>query len=73
MRLLVFESEKGEVWTAYTDFGWIARRHGIKNRLSAVQDGFRSDRIDHIERDQEIASIAMGYQIGSHSAFPFAH
>ena len=32
MRLLVFESEKGEVWTAYTDFGWIARRHGIKNR-----------------------------------------
>ena len=32
VRLLVFESEKGEVWTAYTDFGWIARRHGIKNR-----------------------------------------
>ena len=32
VRLLVFESEKGEVWTAYTDFGWIARRHGIRNR-----------------------------------------
>ena len=32
VRLLVFESEKGEVWTAYTYFGWIARRHGIKNR-----------------------------------------
>ena len=32
VRLLVFENEKGEVWTAYTDFGWIARRHGIKNR-----------------------------------------
>jgi uncharacterized protein (DUF302 family) len=32
VRLLVFESEKGEVWTAYTDFGWIARRHGIKDR-----------------------------------------
>ena len=32
VRLLVFESKKGEVWTAYTDFGWIARRHGIKNR-----------------------------------------
>jgi uncharacterized protein (DUF302 family) len=32
VRLLVFENEKGEVLTAYTDFGWIARRHGIKDR-----------------------------------------
>ena len=32
VRLLVYESEKGEVWAAYTDFDWIARRHGIKNR-----------------------------------------
>jgi uncharacterized protein (DUF302 family) len=32
VRLLVFENEKGEVWTAHTDFNWIARRHGIKNR-----------------------------------------
>src|SRR6059036_3886479 len=32
VRLLVQENEKGEVWTAYTDFAWIARRHGIKNR-----------------------------------------
>jgi len=32
VRLLVFENEKGEVWTAYTDFDWIARRHGIENR-----------------------------------------
>jgi uncharacterized protein (DUF302 family) len=32
VRLLVLEDENGEVWTAYTDFGWIARRHGIKNR-----------------------------------------
>jgi uncharacterized protein (DUF302 family) len=32
VRLLVFENEKGEVWTAYTDFAWIARRHGIENR-----------------------------------------
>jgi uncharacterized protein (DUF302 family) len=37
VRLLVYESEKGEVWTAYTDFDWIARRHGIKNR----QDQFK--------------------------------
>ena len=33
VRVLVYENEKGEVWTAYTDFDWIARRHGIKNRL----------------------------------------
>jgi uncharacterized protein (DUF302 family) len=32
VRLLVYENDKGEVWTAYTDFGWIAHRHGIENR-----------------------------------------
>jgi len=32
VRLLVFENDRGEVWTAYTDFDWIARRHGIENR-----------------------------------------
>jgi uncharacterized protein (DUF302 family) len=32
VRLLVFENEPGEVWMAYTDFGWIARRHGIDSR-----------------------------------------
>ena len=32
VRLLVFESALGEVWAAYTDFEWIARRHGIENR-----------------------------------------
>ncbi len=32
VRLLVYENEKGEVWTAYTDFEWIARLHGIDNR-----------------------------------------
>jgi uncharacterized protein (DUF302 family) len=37
VRLLVFENEKGEVWTAYTDFGWIALRHGIKNRAEQFQ------------------------------------
>ena len=30
VRLLVFEDEKGDVWTAYTDFDYIARRHQIK-------------------------------------------
>jgi uncharacterized protein (DUF302 family) len=32
VRLLVFETEKGEVFAAYTDFAWIARRHGITDR-----------------------------------------
>ena len=32
VRLLVFEDTLGQVWTAYTDFSWIAHRHGIKDR-----------------------------------------
>jgi uncharacterized protein (DUF302 family) len=32
VRLLVFENESGEVWMAYSDFDWIARRHGIGSR-----------------------------------------
>lgn len=32
VRLLVFEDASGQVWTSYTDFDWIARRHGIENR-----------------------------------------
>ena len=35
VRLLVFQDESGAVWTAYTDFEWIARRHQIKDRDSA--------------------------------------
>lgn len=29
VRLLVQQDEKGDVWAVYTDFGWIARRHGV--------------------------------------------
>ena len=32
VRLLVRQEESGAVWVAYTDFGWIARRHNIKDR-----------------------------------------
>lgn len=32
VRLLVFEDEHGDVWAAYTDFGYIAHRHGITDR-----------------------------------------
>jgi uncharacterized protein (DUF302 family) len=35
VRLLVFEDENGAVWTAYTDFAWIAQRHRIENREAA--------------------------------------
>jgi uncharacterized protein (DUF302 family) len=30
VRLLVFEDEQRQVWTAYTDFGYIAHRHDIR-------------------------------------------
>jgi uncharacterized protein (DUF302 family) len=32
VRLLVYEDESGVVWAAWTDFAWIARRHGITTR-----------------------------------------
>jgi uncharacterized protein (DUF302 family) len=37
VRLLVIEDENGQVWTVYNDFGYIARRHGIKNRSAAFK------------------------------------
>jgi uncharacterized protein (DUF302 family) len=30
VRLLVQQDEKGDVWAMYTDFIWIAQRHGVK-------------------------------------------
>jgi uncharacterized protein (DUF302 family) len=32
VRLLVIQDNAGAVWTVYTDFAWIAARHGIVNR-----------------------------------------
>ena len=32
VRLLVSQDESGAVWATWTDFAWIARRHGINNR-----------------------------------------
>jgi uncharacterized protein (DUF302 family) len=37
VRFLVIEDDKGQVWTAYTDFAWIARRHHITNRDQAFE------------------------------------
>ncbi len=32
VRILVYEDAKGQVWAAYSDWGWVAKRHNIKNR-----------------------------------------
>jgi uncharacterized protein (DUF302 family) len=32
VRLLFTQDDNGQVWAVWTDFGWIARRHGIKSR-----------------------------------------
>ena len=32
VRLLVTQDEKDDVWAVYTDFQWIAQRHGITDR-----------------------------------------
>jgi uncharacterized protein (DUF302 family) len=32
VRLLVYRDEAGGVWVAYSDFAWIARRHGVTTR-----------------------------------------
>ena len=47
VRLLVIEDEKGDVWTAYTDFAWIARRHGIQDREQ--QFGMATGVVDSIK------------------------
>jgi uncharacterized protein (DUF302 family) len=39
VRLLVQQDEKGDVWAVYTDFAWIARRHGI---AGAAAEPFRT-------------------------------
>ena len=37
VRLLVYQDEKGDVWALYTDFTWIAHRHGIMDRNEAFK------------------------------------
>ena len=32
VRVLVYQTEDGSVYASYTDFGWIAKRHGITTR-----------------------------------------
>lgn len=35
VRLLIFEDHGGNVWAVYSDFSYIARRHGITDRMEA--------------------------------------
>jgi len=37
VRLLVYQDDKGQVWTVHNDFGWVARRHRIKDRSAAFK------------------------------------
>jgi uncharacterized protein (DUF302 family) len=37
VRVLVYQDEKGDVWVNYTDFLWIAHRHGIMDRDEAFK------------------------------------
>jgi uncharacterized protein (DUF302 family) len=37
VRLLVTQDAQGQVWAIYSDFGWIARRHHIKDRDAAFK------------------------------------
>jgi uncharacterized protein (DUF302 family) len=37
VRLLVYQDQTGKVWTAYTDFMWIAQRHHITDRHAAFK------------------------------------
>jgi len=37
VRLLLTQDDNGEVWAVWTDFGWIARRHNIKDRAAQFE------------------------------------
>ena len=37
VRLLLTQDENGEVWAVWTDFGWIAKRHNISDRVAQFE------------------------------------
>jgi uncharacterized protein (DUF302 family) len=37
VRLLLTQDDNGEVWAVWTDFGWIARRHNIGDRVAQFE------------------------------------
>jgi uncharacterized protein (DUF302 family) len=37
VRLLLTQDDNGDVWAVWTDFGWIARRHNIRDRRAQFE------------------------------------
>jgi len=37
VRLLLTQDDNGDVWAVWTDFGWIAKRHNIKDRVAQFE------------------------------------
>jgi uncharacterized protein (DUF302 family) len=37
VRLLLTQDHNGDVWAVWTDFGWIARRHNIRDRAAQFE------------------------------------
>ena len=37
VRLLPTQDDNGDVWAVWTDFGWIARRHNISDRVAQFE------------------------------------
>ncbi len=56
VRLLVQQGEKGDVYAGYTDFAWIARRHGITDRTE--QFGTASGVVASITSHRETEIVA---------------
>jgi uncharacterized protein (DUF302 family) len=37
VRLLLTQDDNGDVWAVWTDFGWIAKRHSIRDRVAQFE------------------------------------
>jgi uncharacterized protein (DUF302 family) len=37
VRLLLTQDDNGDVWAVWTDFGWIAKRHNIRDRVAQFE------------------------------------
>ena len=65
VRVLVYQAADGGVYAAYTDFDWIAKRHGIEQPRQGIQDGdgghpVGSSRGEEVRFTKERAGICDG-------------
>ena len=37
VRLLLTQDDSGDIWAVWTDFGWIAKRHNIRDRVAQFE------------------------------------